>query len=85
MHFELCYYQAIDYAITHHLARVEAGAQGEHKLARGYMPSPVYSLHWIEDEGFERAVNQFLTDERAAVDEDIEFLAAIGPFKKSGD
>ena len=85
LHFELCYYQAIDYAIEHNLARVEAGAQGEHKLARGYMPSPVYSLHWIADKGFERAVNQFLTDERAAVDEDIEFLAAIGPFKKSGD
>ncbi|MGE4612241.1 MAG: GNAT family N-acetyltransferase [Paracoccaceae bacterium] len=85
LHFELCYYQAIDYAIEHQMARVEAGAQGEHKLARGYMPSPVYSLHWIADEGFERAVNQFLTDERAAVDEDIEFLAAIGPFKKSGD
>jgi len=84
LHFEICYYQAIDYAIAHRLARVEAGAQGEHKLARGYMPSPVYSLHWIKDEGFERAVNQFLIDERAAVDEDIEFLAAIGPFKKSG-
>ena len=85
LHFELCYYQAIDYAIAHNLARVEAGAQGEHKLARGYMPSPVYSLHWIADEGFERAVAQFLTDERVAVDEDIEFLAAIGPFKKTGD
>ena len=83
LHFEICYYQAIDYAIEHRMTRVEAGAQGEHKLARGYMPSPVYSLHWIADEGFERAVNQFLTDERAAVDEDIEFLAAIGPFKKS--
>ncbi|MHA1127693.1 MAG: GNAT family N-acetyltransferase [Alphaproteobacteria bacterium] len=85
LHFELCYYQAIDYAIEHRLARVEAGAQGEHKLARGYMPSPVYSLHWIADEGFERAVNQFLTDERTAVDEDINFLATIGPFKKSED
>ena len=85
LHFELCYYQAIDYAIAHGLARVEAGAQGEHKLARGYMPSAVYSLHWIADEGFERAVAQFLTDERAAVDEDIEFLSAVGPFKKTGD
>lgn len=82
LHFEICYYQAIDYAIANGLKRVEAGAQGEHKLARGYMPSPVYSLHWIADEGFERAVSQFLTDERAAIDEDIEFLAAIGPFKK---
>lgn len=85
LHFELCYYQAIDYAIAQRLVRVEAGAQGEHKLARGYMPSPVYSLHWIADEGFESAVAQFLSDERAAVDEDIEFLSAIGPFKKTGD
>lgn len=85
LHFELCYYQAIDYAIAQRLARVEAGAQGEHKLARGYMPSPVYSLHWIADEGFESAVAQFLSDERAAVDEDIEFLSAVGPFKKTGD
>lgn len=85
LHFELCYYQAIDYAIARRLARVEAGAQGEHKLARGYMPSPVYSLHWIENEGFETAVEQFLSDERAAVDQDIEFLSAIGPFKKTGD
>ena len=85
LHFELCYYQAIDFAIARKLDRVEAGAQGEHKLARGYMPSPVYSLHWIADDGFERAVAQFLTDERAAVDEDIEFLSAVGPFKKTGD
>lgn len=85
LHFELCYYQAIDYAITHQMTRVEAGAQGEHKLARGYMPSPVYSLHWIADEGFESAVAQFLSDERAAVDEDIEFLSAVGPFKKTGE
>lgn len=85
LHFELCYYQAIDYAIARRLARVEAGAQGEHKLARGYMPSPVYSLHWIANEGFETAVEQFLSDERAAVDQDIEFLSAIGPFKKTGD
>ena len=75
----------LDYAIARRLARVEAGAQGEHKLARGYMPSPVYSLHWIANEGFETAVEQFLSDERAAVDQDIEFLSAIGPFKKTGD
>lgn len=85
LHFELCYYQAIDYAIANRLSRVEAGAQGEHKLARGYMPSPVYSLHWIANDGFKNAVEQFLTDERAAVDEDIEFLAAVGPFKRSED
>lgn len=83
LHFELCYYQAIDFAIERKLSRVEAGAQGDHKLARGYLPAPVYSLHWIADDGFRSAVNQFLLDERAAVDEDIEFLNALGPFKKS--
>ncbi len=85
LHFELCYYRAIDFAILHGLKRIEAGAQGEHKLARGYRPSPIYSLHWIADAGFKGAVSQFLTDERAAIKEDIEFLATIGPFKKTGD
>ena len=56
LHFELCYYQAIDWAIAHRLARVEAGAQGEHKLARGYLPVATHSLHWIADPGFARAV-----------------------------
>lgn len=85
LHFEVCYYQAIDYAISHGLSRVEAGAQGEHKLARGYMPVQTHSLHWIADEGFRRAVSQFLEQEQRAVDEDIEILTSYGPFKRRGN
>jgi hypothetical protein len=82
LHFELCYYQAIDYAIAHGLARVEAGAQGEHKLARGYMPATTYSAHWIADPGLRRAVAHYLRDERAAVAENVAALAAFGPYRK---
>ncbi|MBT8456126.1 MAG: GNAT family N-acetyltransferase [Alphaproteobacteria bacterium] len=82
LHFEACYYQAIDYAITHGLGRVEAGAQGAHKLARGYLPVTTHSLHWFADEGFARAVEQYLEAERASVDEEIEVLTSYGPFKK---
>lgn len=82
LHFELCYYRAIDFAIEHGLARVEAGAQGEHKLARGYLPTQTHSLHWIGHPGFAEAVERFLKAERAAVEEDIEILTAYGPFKK---
>jgi len=82
LHFELCYYQAIDFAITQGLARVEAGAQGEHKLARGYLPVPVHSLHWIADPGFRTAVSRYLEGERRAVDQEIEVLTACGPFRR---
>ena len=82
LHFELCYYQAIDWAIQHGLQRVEAGAQGEHKLARGYLPTPVHSLHYIADEGFRAAVARYLAEERRAVDEEIEVLTAYGPFRR---
>ncbi len=82
LHFELCYYQAIDWAIAHGLARVEAGAQGEHKLARGYLPTPVHSLHYIADTGFRAAVARYLVEERRAVDEEIEVLTAYGPFRR---
>ena len=82
LHFEVCYYQAIDYAIAHGLKRVEAGAQGEHKLARGYLPVTTHSLHWFADEGFHGAVADYLRAERAAVDEEIEVLTTYGPFKK---
>lgn len=84
LHFEACYYQAIDYAIAHGLARVEAGAQGEHKLARGYLPVETHSLHWIADPGLSDAVERFLAAERAAVGEDIEILTSYGPFRKTG-
>ena len=82
LHFEVCYYQAIDYAIAHGLQRVEAGAQGEHKLARGYMPSATYSAHWIADTGLRRAVSRYLDEERTAVAEHRQMLAEYGPFRK---
>lgn len=82
LHFEVCYYQAIDYAICHGLARVEAGAQGAHKLARGYEPVTTCSLHWITDPNFRRAVAQYLESERAAVDFENAALAERTPFRK---
>jgi uncharacterized protein len=82
LHFELCYYRAIEYAIEHGLARVEAGAQGEHKLARGYVPVPTYSAHYIADPGFRRAIADFLVREKAAVAREIEFLGEMAPFKR---
>lgn len=81
LHFELCYYQAIDAAIELALPTVEAGAQGEHKLARGYMPTQCHSLHWVADEGFSDAIARYLTAEREAMDEEIEILTAYGPFR----
>ncbi|WP_421701521.1 GNAT family N-acetyltransferase [Aliiroseovarius sp.] len=83
LHFELCYYQAIDHALAMGLTRVEAGAQGDHKLARGYMPVPTHSLHWIADPGFRDAVSDFVTREAQAIGEDIEILTEMGPFKRS--
>ncbi len=82
LHFELCYYQAIDFAIAHKLARVEAGAQGEHKLARGYLPETTYSLHWIADPRLEAAVARYLAEERGEVAEVNALLREHGPFKK---
>ena len=82
LHFEVCYYQAIDYAIAHGLPRVEAGAQGEHKLARGYMPTTTYSAHWIADPGFRKAVARYLQQERAAVADAASLYADAGPFRK---
>ena len=83
LHFEACYYQSIDFAIAHGQDRVEAGAQGEHKLARGYLPVTTHSLHWIAEPGFRDAVAQFLTAERNAVDHEIEVLTDFGPFRKT--
>ncbi len=83
LHFELCYYQAIDYALANGQVRVEAGAQGEHKLARGYLPVATHSLHWVRDAGFADAVAQYLRAEGAAVEEDIEILTSFGPFRKT--
>jgi predicted N-acyltransferase len=83
LHFEACYYQAIDYAIAHGLTRVEAGAQGAHKLARGYLPVTTHSLHWVRDAGFAEAIRTYLEAERDAVDEEIEVLTSYGPFRKT--
>lgn len=82
LHFELCYYQAIDFALAHGLKRVEAGAQGGHKLVRGYRPAATWSAHYIPHPDFRRAVAQFLAQERAAVSADREWLSARTPFKK---
>jgi uncharacterized protein len=83
LHFELCYYQAIDAAIARGLGRAEAGAQGAHKLARGYQPVPTFSAHYIANEGFRRAVADYLERERPAVAHEIGALAEMTPFKKS--
>ena len=82
LHFEICYYQAIDVAIERGLKRVEAGAQGGHKLARGYRPVPTYSAHYLPDPRFREAVADFLAAERNAVVEEIGALAEMTPFKK---
>ena len=83
LHFEVCYYQAIEWAIAHGLRRVEAGAQGEHKLARGYRAVPTYSAHEIPDKRFARAIDDYLARERVAIDEAIEEYGGLTPFKKA--
>jgi predicted N-acyltransferase len=83
LHFELCYYQAIEFAITRGLMVVEAGAQGAHKLARGYLPVRTQSLHWIAHAGLRDAVARYLREERRAVGEDMAALAEHAPFRKS--
>jgi uncharacterized protein len=82
LHFEICYYQAIDYAITHKLTRVEAGAQGEHKLARGYLPNTTYSAHYIADPAFRRAIDDYLKRERSYVEAAGRELLEASPFRK---
>lgn len=82
LHFELCYYQAIDAAIARGLAHVEAGAQGGHKLARGYAPVATFSAHYIADPAFRAAVADFLSAERRAVARDIDRMGAMAPFRK---
>lgn len=83
LHFELCYYQAIEWAIDQGLARVEAGAQGQHKIARGYLPAPVYSAHYIADTRLRGPVDDFLRREREAVNGEMEWLAEeYSPFRQ---
>ncbi|WND02475.1 GNAT family N-acetyltransferase [Temperatibacter marinus] len=83
LHFEACYYQAIDYAIKNKIGRVEAGAQGPHKVARGYRPTKTTSAHYLSDPGFHKAVHAFLESEHQHVDHEIEYLSDHLPFKKS--
>jgi predicted N-acyltransferase len=85
LHFECCYYRAIEFAIDHGLKRVEAGAQGPHKLQRGYLPTPTYSAHWIPDPNFRRAVAAFVARERDMVEQKIEQLAEYSPFRHTED
>src|SRR6201991_2909080 len=85
LHFEVCYYQAIEFAIKHGLKVVEAGAQGEHKLARGYLPHATYSAHYIVDPDFRRAISDYLRRERAYVTEAGRELSELGPFRKVAD
>jgi predicted N-acyltransferase len=85
LHFEVCYYQAIDFAIERGLRRVEAGAQGEHKIARGYLPQTTYSAHYIVDPALRRAVGDYLGRERRYVAEAVRELTEAGPFRKTAD
>ncbi|MFQ5625874.1 MAG: peptidogalycan biosysnthesis protein, partial [Methyloligellaceae bacterium] len=82
LHFEACYYQAIDYAIANGFARVEAGAQGQHKLARGYLPQTTYSAHLIADRSLRSAVEEFLARERNYVDMENRELTRMAPYRK---
>ena len=82
LHFEACYYRAIDYAIATGLKRVEAGAQGPHKIQRGYLPSPTYSAHWIANQSFREAVAHFLEEERLGIKAEMKFNRAHSPFRK---
>lgn len=83
LHFECCYYLAIEYAIAHGLARVEAGAQGPHKIQRGYLPEPTYSAHWIADPGLRDAIADYLAQERRGVRLEMAALAEESPYRKA--
>ena len=83
LHFEVCYYRAIDFAINNKLKKVEAGAQGAHKISRGYQPSKTFSAHWIKDIDFFEAISNYLKDERVYIQENIEKLNEYIPFKKN--
>ncbi len=82
LHFELCYYRAIDYAIAHRLRTVEAGAQGEHKIQRGYLPTPTYSAHWIAHPGLRQVIGDHLARERPAMEAEIDSLMELSPFRQ---
>ena len=83
LHFELCYHQAVDFAIERGLNRVEAGAQGQHKIARGYEPAPTWSAHWIANQSFRDAIARYLDAEREETGLEIEALKEFTPFRKA--
>ncbi|MEK9645130.1 MAG: GNAT family N-acetyltransferase [Alphaproteobacteria bacterium] len=85
LYFEACFYRGIEFAIENGIGKVEAGAQGPHKISRGYLPSPTYSLHWIRDEGFRNAVADFVRRERAGIEHEMESLVELSPFKRSNE
>ena len=84
LYFEACFYRAIDFAIEHGMSKVEAGAQGPHKISRGYLPSPTYSAHWISDPAFRDAVDDFVTRERRMMEYEMAELTERGPYRKDG-
>jgi hypothetical protein len=83
LHFEACYYQGIEYCIAHGLKRFEPGAQGEHKISRGFMPTPTWSAHWIAHPGFRETIRRFLQQETEAVRDYMAELSEQTPFKES--
>ena len=83
LHFDLCYYQAIDFAIERGLDLFEAGAQGEHKLARGFLPSVTYSAHDIQHPAFDRAIRQYISDERRMISNTVAAYSRHSPYKKT--
>jgi predicted N-acyltransferase len=81
LHFELCYYQPIEYAIKKGISLFEAGAQGEHKIQRGFLPELTYSAHWLEHPGFRSSISKFLEEEKAAIDQGIEEFTPHSPYR----
>ena len=82
LHYELCYYQAIDYALKNRIKKVEAGAQGEHKISRGYLPSFVYSLHWFSNKSFASAISEYLDKEEKVINQEYDVLMKTSPYKQ---
>ena len=82
LHYELCYYQAIDYALKNRINKVEAGAQGEHKISRGYLPSFVYSLHWFSNKSFASAISEYLDKEEKVINQEYDILMKTSPYKQ---
>ena len=82
LHYELCYYQAIDYAVKNRIKKVEAGAQGEHKISRGYLPSFVYSLHWFSNKSFASAISEYLDKEEKVINQEYDILMKTSPYKQ---